>query len=63
MSEIEDDNKEPGNILHEIQAGYMFGDRLLRLIVSVSKKKLIKIMKMSRKKRKNSLVDRKITPI
>ena len=40
MSEIEDDNKDPGTILHEIQAGYMLGDRLLRpTLVSVSKKK------------------------
>ena len=43
MSEIEDNNKNPGTILHEIQAGYMFGDRLLRpALVSVSKKKATK---------------------
>ena len=41
MSEIEDENKEQGTILHEIQAGYMLGDRLLRpSLVSISKKKL-----------------------
>tara|TARA_B100000035_G_scaffold255495_1_gene225161 strand:- start:1301 stop:1924 length:624 start_codon:yes stop_codon:yes gene_type:complete len=40
MSEIEDDKAEPGSILHEIQSGYMLGDRLLRpALVSVSKKK------------------------
>ena len=40
MSEIEDDKKDPGTILNEIQAGYMFADRLLRpALVSVSKKK------------------------
>ena len=40
MSEIEDDKKDPGTILHEIQAGYMLGDRLLRpALVSVAKKK------------------------
>ena len=40
MSEIEDDKKVPGTILHEIQAGYMLGDRLLRpALVSVAKKK------------------------
>ena len=40
MSEIEDDNKESGTILHEIQAGYMLGERLLRpALVSVAKKK------------------------
>ena len=39
MSEIEDDKKDPGTILHEIQAGYILGDRLLRpALVSVSKK-------------------------
>jgi len=43
MSEIEDENKEQGTILHEIQAGYMLGDRLLRpALVSVSKKKASK---------------------
>ena len=43
MSEIEDDDKDPGTILHEIQAGYMLGDRLLRpALVSVSKKKAFK---------------------
>ena len=40
MSEIEDEKTEPGTILHEIQRGYMLGDRLLRpALVSVSKKK------------------------
>ena len=40
MSEIEDDKKESGSILHEIQSGYMLGDRLLRpALVSISKKK------------------------
>ena len=40
MSEIEDNNKDQGTILHEIQAGYMLGERLLRpALVSISKKK------------------------
>ena len=39
MSEIADNEKEPGTILQEIQSGYMLGDRLLRpALVSVSKK-------------------------
>ena len=39
MSEIENEKSEPGTILHEIQSGYMLGDRLLRpALVSVSKK-------------------------
>ena len=43
MSEIEDDKAEPGSILQEIQAGYMFGDRLLRpALVSVVKNKVEK---------------------
>jgi molecular chaperone GrpE len=64
MSEIEDENKDQGTILHEIQAGYMLGDRLLRpALVSVSKKKLIKIRKIRSKKMRNSLVDIEITPI
>ena len=40
MLEIEDDLEEPGTIIQEIQAGYMFGERLLRpSFVGVSKKK------------------------
>jgi molecular chaperone GrpE len=40
MSEVEDENVDPGTILNEIQAGYMLGERLLRpALVSVSKKK------------------------
>ena len=40
MSEIEDDNVEPGSIIQEIQAGYMLSERLLRpALVSVAKKK------------------------
>ena len=39
MTEIEDNKVEPGTIVQEIQAGYMFGERLLRpSLVSVSKK-------------------------
>ena len=39
MTEIEDNNKDQGTILHEIQAGYMLGERLLRpALVSVSKR-------------------------
>ena len=41
MSELEDDNVDPGTILQEMQAGYMLGDRLLRpALVSVAKKKV-----------------------
>ena len=51
MSEIEDENKDQGTILHEIQAGYMLGDRLLRpALVSVSKKKVNKDQKNKVKK-------------
>ena len=39
MMEIEDDNKEPGTIVQEIQKGFMMKDRLLRpSLVAVSKK-------------------------
>ena len=51
MSEIEDDQKDPGTILHEIQSGYMLGDRLLRpALVSVSKKKASKDQENNDKK-------------
>ena len=54
MSEIEDDTKEPGAILHEIQAGYMLGERLLRpSLVSVSKKKTTKEQENISKKEQN----------
>ena len=42
MMEIEDDQKEPGTIIQEIQKGFMIKDRLLRpSLVGVSKKTLI----------------------
>tara|TARA_A100001011_G_scaffold47824_1_gene45261 strand:- start:286 stop:936 length:651 start_codon:yes stop_codon:yes gene_type:complete len=41
MMEIEDDSKEPGTIVQEIQKGFMMKDRLLRpSLVGVSKKKV-----------------------
>tara|TARA_Y100000741_G_scaffold355782_1_gene331643 strand:- start:206 stop:853 length:648 start_codon:yes stop_codon:yes gene_type:complete len=41
MMEIEDNSKEPGTIVQEIQKGFMMKDRLLRpSLVGVSKKKL-----------------------
>ena len=40
MTEMEDDKVEPGTIVQEMLAGYMFGERLLRpSLVAVSKKK------------------------
>ena len=51
MSEIEDEKVEPGNVLQEIQAGYMLGERLLRpALVSVSKKKITKDQENAAKK-------------
>ena len=39
MMEVEDDSKEPGTVVQEIQKGFMMKDRLLRpSLVSVSKK-------------------------
>ncbi len=41
MMEIEDDSKEPGTIIQEIQKGFMMKERLLRpSLVGVSKKKI-----------------------
>ena len=43
MMEIEDDRKEPGTIVQEVQKGFMIKDRLLRpSLVGVSKKTEIK---------------------
>ena len=40
MMEIEDDEKEPGTIIQEVQKGFMIKERLLRpSLVGVSKKK------------------------
>jgi molecular chaperone GrpE len=40
MMEIEDESKEPGTIVQEIQKGFMMKDRLLRpSLVGVSKRK------------------------
>ena len=43
MMEIEDENKEPGTIIQEIQKGFMLKDRLLRpSLVGVAKKVTLK---------------------
>ena len=43
MMEVEDDSKEPGTVVQEIQKGFMMKDRLLRpSLVGVSKKVIIK---------------------
>ena len=40
MLEIEDNTKEPGTVVQEIQKGYMMNDRLLRpSLVGVTKKR------------------------
>ena len=55
MTEIEDNKVEPGTIVQEIQAGYMFGERLLRpSLVSVSKKSDQKIKQNKEKYEKKS---------
>ena len=51
MMEIEDDQKEPGTIIQEIQKGFMMKDRLLRpALVGVSKKTEIKDKKSEENK-------------
>ena len=50
MMEIEDDSKEPGTIVQEIQKGFMMKDRLLRpSLVGVSKRKVEEIHKNEQK--------------
>ena len=54
MMEIEDDTKEPGTIIQEIQKGFMMKDRLLRpALVGVSKKKVQEEEKDDQKDEKN----------
>ena len=54
MMEIEDDTKEPGTIVQEIQKGFMMKDRLLRpSLVGVSKKKVKDVEEEEQKDEKN----------
>ena len=54
MMEVEDDTKEPGTIVQEIQKGFMMKDRLLRpSLVGVSKKKTEESKEESQKDEKN----------
>ena len=54
MMEIEDDTKEPGTIIQEIQTGFMMKDRLLRpSLVGVSKKKIEEVESDNKKSEKN----------
>ena len=54
MMEVEDDGKEPGTIVQEIQKGFMMKDRLLRpSLVGVSKKKGKEEQKEGEKDEKN----------
>ena len=58
MMEIEDDSKEPGTIVQEIQKGFMIKDRLLRpSLVAVSKKKLKNSDKSEENKEKKSKIN------
>ena len=57
MMEIEDDQKEPGTIIQEIQKGFLIKDRLLRpSLVGVSKKTLSK--KENNEENKENLDDK-----
>ena len=54
MMEVEDDTKEPGTIVQEIQRGFMMKGRLLRpSLVGVSKKKAEESEKENQKDEKN----------
>ena len=54
MMEIEDNSKEPGTIVQEIQKGFLMKDRLLRpSLVGVSKKEAREDLKKAEKPQKN----------
>ena len=54
MLEVEDNTKEPGTVVQEIQKGYMMKDRLLRpSLVSVTKKREEKFEKTTNDNKKN----------
>ena len=56
MMEIEDDTKDPGTIVQEIQKGFMMKDRLLRpSLVGVSKKKEEEKIENNEKDEKNQV--------
>ena len=53
MLEVEDNTKEPGTVVQEIQKGYMMKDRLLRpSLVSVTKKREEKLEKTTNDNKK-----------
>ena len=55
MMEIDDDQKEPGTIVQEIQKGFMMKDRLLRpALVGVSKKTKVQNEQKSEENEENS---------
>ncbi|MDA9189007.1 nucleotide exchange factor GrpE [Candidatus Pelagibacter sp.] len=55
MMEIDDDQKEPGTIVQEIQKGFMMKDRLLRpALVGVSKKTEVQDDQKSEENKENS---------
>ena len=54
MLELEDNTKEPGVVVQEIQSGYMMKDRLLRpSLVGVTKKRVEKSEKTTKDKQKD----------
>ena len=55
MMEIDDDQKEPGTIIQEIQKGFLMKDRLLRpALVGVSKKTKVQDELKSEENKENS---------
>ncbi len=60
MLEVEDNTKEPGTVVQEIQKGYMMKDRLLRpSLVGVTKKREEKVEKTSNDKEKTEKIGEK----
>ena len=54
MLEVEDNTRNPGTVVQEIQKGYMIKDRLLRpSLVSVTKKREEKTEKMAKVEEKD----------
>ena len=57
MLEVENNTKEPGTVVQEIQKGYMMKDRLLRpSLVSVTKKREEKVEKSASEEKKNEKI-------
>ena len=65
MLEAENDDKEPGIVIQEMQSGYKDGPKIVktRAFVEISKKKAQNNDQKEQKNKLNAFVEKQITPI